>query len=81
MRQIAGCPVGQQTLIADTVGFIRESANELVAAFRATLAEARDADLLIHVSDAADDEKELFAGWSTRCSRRSALATFPSCRS
>ncbi len=44
-------------VIADTVGFIRELPHDLVAAFRATLAEARDADLLLHVSDAADDER------------------------
>ncbi|MGA7439419.1 MAG: ribosome rescue GTPase HflX [Luteibacter sp.] len=46
-------------VVADTVGFIRELPHDLVAAFRATLAEARDADLLIHVSDAADEEREL----------------------
>lgn len=45
-------------VIADTVGFIRELPHDLVAAFRATLAEARDADLLLHVSDAADEERE-----------------------
>ena len=44
-------------VIADTVGFIRELPHDLVAAFRATLAEARDADLLLHVSDAADEER------------------------
>ncbi|UGB44446.1 GTPase HflX [Frateuria edaphi] len=44
-------------VLADTVGFIRELPHDLVAAFRATLAEARDADLLLHVSDAADDER------------------------
>ncbi|RAP59224.1 ribosome rescue GTPase HflX [Oleiagrimonas sp. MCCC 1A03011] len=48
-------------VIADTVGFIRELPHDLVAAFRATLSEARDADLLLHVSDAADDERELLA--------------------
>ncbi|HET8765527.1 MAG TPA: GTPase HflX, partial [Rhodanobacter sp.] len=45
-------------VVADTVGFIRELPHDLVAAFRGTLAEARDADLLLHVSDAADDERE-----------------------
>jgi GTP-binding protein HflX len=45
-------------VLADTVGFVRELPHDLVAAFRATLAEARDADLLLHVSDAADDERE-----------------------
>ena len=45
-------------VVADTVGFIRELPHDLVAAFRGTLAEARDADLLLHVSDAADEERE-----------------------
>ncbi|MBD8900341.1 ribosome rescue GTPase HflX [Rhodanobacter sp. DHG33] len=45
-------------VIADTVGFVRELPHDLVAAFRGTLAEARDADLLLHVSDAADEERE-----------------------
>ncbi|MEO8780032.1 MAG: ribosome rescue GTPase HflX [Rhodanobacter sp.] len=44
-------------VIADTVGFIRELPHDLVAAFRATLTEARDADLLLHVSDAADEDR------------------------
>ncbi len=48
-------------VVADTVGFIRELPHDLVAAFRATLSEARDADLLLHVSDAADEERELLA--------------------
>lgn len=46
-------------VIADTVGFIRELPHDLVAAFRGTLVEARDADLLLHVSDAADDERDV----------------------
>jgi len=40
-------------LLADTVGFVSELPHELVAAFRATLEEARNASLLIHVVDAA----------------------------
>lgn len=49
-------------VLADTVGFIRELPHDLVAAFRATLAEARDADLLLHISDAADEERERLHG-------------------
>ncbi len=45
-------------VVADTVGFIRDLPHELVAAFRSTLMEARDADLLLHVVDAADPERE-----------------------
>lgn len=58
VRKIDGLACGP-AVIADTVGFIRELPHDLVAAFRATLAEARDADLLIHLSDAADEEREL----------------------
>jgi GTP-binding protein HflX len=47
-------PHTPEIVLADTVGFIRELPHELVAAFRSTLLEARDADLLLHVIDAAD---------------------------
>ncbi|GAP65420.1 GTP-binding protein HflX [Mizugakiibacter sediminis] len=57
VRRIEGLSCGPAVL-ADTVGFIRELPHDLVAAFRATLAEARDADLLLHVSDAADPERD-----------------------
>jgi GTP-binding protein HflX len=43
-------------LVADTVGFIRNPPNHLLASFRTTLDEALDADLLLHVVDAADPE-------------------------
>ncbi|MGN6112744.1 MAG: ribosome rescue GTPase HflX [Luteimonas sp.] len=45
---------GGGALLADTVGFVRDLPHELVAAFRSTLSEAREADLLLHVVDAAD---------------------------
>ncbi|KGQ19663.1 GTP-binding protein HflX [Lysobacter dokdonensis DS-58] len=45
---------GGSVVLADTVGFVRDLPHELVAAFRSTLAEAREADLLLHVIDAAD---------------------------
>ena len=45
---------GGGAVLADTVGFVRDLPQELVAAFRSTLSEARDADLLLHVVDAAD---------------------------
>lgn len=41
-------------LLADTVGFVRDLPHDLVAAFRSTLSEARDADLLLHVIDVSD---------------------------
>ena len=49
-------PHTQELVVADTVGFIRDLPHELVAAFRSTLLEARDADLLLHVVDASDPE-------------------------
>jgi GTP-binding protein HflX len=45
-------------VLADTVGFIRHLPHDLVAAFRATLEETRQADLLLHVIDAQDSEKQ-----------------------
>ena len=45
-------------IVADTVGFIRHLPHDLVEAFSATLEEARDADLLLHVIDASDVLKE-----------------------
>ncbi|WP_290888032.1 ribosome rescue GTPase HflX [Arenimonas sp.] len=45
-------------VLSDTVGFVRDLPHELVAAFRSTLAEARDADLLLHVIDAADELRD-----------------------
>ena len=45
---------GGNAVLADTVGFVRDLPHELVAAFRSTLSEAREADLLLHVVDAAD---------------------------
>jgi GTPase len=40
--------------LADTVGFVSDLPHELVAAFRSTLTEAREAELLLHIIDAAD---------------------------
>jgi GTP-binding protein HflX len=44
-------------VLADTVGFIRHLPHELVAAFKSTLQEASEADLLLHVIDASDDDR------------------------
>ncbi len=49
---------GGHAVLADTVGFVRDLPHELVAAFRSTLSEAREADLLLHVIDAADPLRE-----------------------
>lgn len=45
---------GLDVVLADTVGFVRDLPHELVAAFRSTLKETRDAALLLHVIDSAD---------------------------
>src|SRR5581483_5992148 len=46
---------GEDVLLTDTVGFIQKLPTSLVAAFRATLEELSDADLLLHVVDVTDD--------------------------
>jgi GTP-binding protein HflX len=51
-------PSGKFILLADTVGFIRKLPHELIAAFRATLEEAANSDLLIHVVDASHPGKD-----------------------
>jgi GTPase len=53
VRQVELAGVGE-VVLADTVGFVRALPHELVAAFRSTLQEAREADLLLHVVDASD---------------------------
>ncbi|MEJ2186346.1 MAG: GTPase HflX [Gemmatimonadota bacterium] len=46
-------PMGAKVLVSDTVGFIRKLPHDLVASFRATLEEALEADVLLHVIDAS----------------------------
>jgi GTPase len=52
-RQMWLAEAGRSVVLSDTVGFIRDLPHKLVEAFRATLYEATDADLLLHVVDAA----------------------------
>ncbi|ADL13745.1 GTP-binding proten HflX [Acetohalobium arabaticum DSM 5501] len=47
-------PVGRKVLISDTVGFIRKLPHQLIAAFRATLEEVTEADILLHVVDVTE---------------------------
>jgi GTP-binding protein HflX len=47
-------PYDQEVIINDTVGFIRDLPETLVSAFRATLEEISDSDLLVHVADASN---------------------------
>ena len=72
---------GYRFRLTDTVGFIRKLPHHLVASFRATLEEARDADLLLHVIDAAHptweeqvevvDEQLQIADFGSRIGRES----------
>jgi GTP-binding protein HflX len=49
-------PSGRRVILSDTVGFISELPHELVEAFRATLEEVSEADVILHVRDAAHPE-------------------------
>ncbi len=51
-------PSGRQIILSDTVGFISELPTQLVAAFRATLEEVLDADLILHIRDIIHPETE-----------------------
>jgi GTPase len=57
LRRIDLGHLGHAVLV-DTVGFIRQLPHDLVDAFHATLQETREAELLIHVIDAGDDQRE-----------------------
>lgn len=48
---------GSECVVADTVGFVRDLPHELIAAFRSTLQEAREADLILHLIDASDPNR------------------------
>ncbi len=51
-------PSGREYTIADTVGFVRHLPHQLIEAFRSTLDEVVDADLIVHVVDGSDDAPE-----------------------
>jgi hypothetical protein len=54
-RQQVRLPGNLEVLLSDTVGFIQKLPTQLVAAFRATLEEIREASLIVHVLDASAD--------------------------
>jgi GTP-binding protein HflX len=56
LRKINVEDVGR-AILADTVGFIRHLPHDLIAAFKATLTETREAELLLHVIDISDDRR------------------------
>ena len=51
-------PGGERVLVTDTVGFVRKLPHQLVEAFRSTLEEVAEADLLVHVVDAASSDPQ-----------------------
>jgi GTP-binding protein HflX len=57
MREVR-LPTGRRIILSDTVGFISDLPTQLVAAFRATLEEVIEADLILHVRDIAHAETE-----------------------
>ncbi|MDF1759700.1 MAG: GTPase HflX [Coxiellaceae bacterium] len=57
LRRVKLAPYGD-VILADTVGFVRDLPHSLVAAFRATLEEVCQADLLLHVVDAFDEQRD-----------------------
>ncbi|MEQ8664336.1 MAG: GTPase HflX [Rhodospirillales bacterium] len=57
MRRIR-LPSGSDAILSDTVGFVSELPHELVDAFKATLEEVREADLILHVRDIAHPDTE-----------------------
>jgi GTPase len=57
MRRMA-LPSGRQAILSDTVGFISDLPTQLVAAFRATLEEVTEADLIVHVRDVYHPDTE-----------------------
>lgn len=53
-HRILPLPSGRQAVLSDTVGFISDLPTDLITAFRATLEEVKEADLILHVRDIAD---------------------------
>ena len=76
MRRVK-LPDRRELLVSDTVGFIDRLPHSLVAAFRATLEEVAEADLLLHVIDAAAPDRERTWRRCTPSSRKSARSRVP----
>jgi len=53
-----GLPHGARIILSDTVGFISDLPTMLIAAFRATLEEVIEADVILHVRDASHEDAE-----------------------
>src|SRR5690349_23689795 len=70
-------PGNTAVVVADTVGFIRELPHDLVAAFRSTLTEAREATLLLHVVDVSDPRRDAHIGVVNRVLAEIGAADLP----
>ena len=55
---ITGKPQGEELLLSDTIGFIQDLPPQLIQAFRSTLDETIDADLILHVIDVSDPHRD-----------------------
>jgi len=51
-------PVGRTIILSDTVGFINKLPHQLIASFRTTLEEIENADIILHIIDSSDSDKE-----------------------
>jgi GTP-binding protein HflX len=58
LSRVLRLPGGREVVLTDTVGFIRNLPHDLVAAFRSTLEEVNEADLLLHVVDATSPDRD-----------------------
>ncbi|MBM4374055.1 MAG: GTPase HflX [Deltaproteobacteria bacterium] len=70
-------PNEREVVITDTVGFIRDLPKDLFAAFRATFEETADADLLLHVVDAGDPDRDQHIATTEKLLSELELATIP----
>ena len=70
-------PHGGKAMLSDTVGFISNLPTQLVAAFRATLEEVMEADIILHVRDISHEDAEAQSATSTRCCASSASIPMP----
>ena len=66
----SSCRAAARIILSDTVGFISELPHQLVAAFRATLEEVLDADLILHVRDISPPRERAPGGERARDPRR-----------
>jgi GTP-binding protein HflX len=70
-------PQEREVVLTDTVGLIRDMPKDLFAAFRATFEEASDADLIVHVVDASDHDREQHIATTEAVLSELGLSTVP----